>query len=287
MRLYRIVDGRVTDRRDGPGIGALTATPAGTLGAALAAWLTDEPPTSIALCGMAGSRNGLSEVGYLDCPTGAQDWAKASARLSFQGIPLRIGPGLACTSEARGPDVMRGEETQIFGALALDPALCAGEVRFILPGTHSKWVRVEYGQVCDFRTCLSGELFALLRDHSILLSLGTANIPADEAAGYAAGLDRAAAGAGLIGTLFEARARQLRGGRSASWALGFLSGLVIGTEIAEQRASEPLPDAVILIGTAALTARYRQAFSRFGLAARTMDGETCALRGLELMHDNR
>jgi 2-dehydro-3-deoxygalactonokinase len=90
----------------------------------------------------------------------------------FEGIPLRMAPGLACADDKSGPDVMRGEETQIFGALGIYPGLRDRNVRVVLPGTHSKWARVEKGKILNFRTSLSGELFALLRDKSILLSLG-------------------------------------------------------------------------------------------------------------------
>jgi 2-dehydro-3-deoxygalactonokinase len=205
----------------------------------------------------------------------------------FDGIALRIAPGLACAGGEGGPDVMRGEEAQIFGALAIDPGLRDRNIRMVLPGSHSKWARVEQGSIRDFRTCLSGELFALLRDGSTLLTLGSPETPADEPLGFADGIDRAASGAGLVGSLFEARARQLRGGRSASWALGFLSGLVIGNEIADLRDADGLPNAVILIGAADLTTRYKQALRRFGVAARAMDGDACARRGLELIDAHR
>jgi 2-dehydro-3-deoxygalactonokinase len=287
LRLYRVEEGRVTGRRDGPGIGALGGTPEEALRDTLAPWVADAPPASVTLCGMAGSRNGLFEVPYVDCPAGIEEWAQAAMEQVFDGIALRIAPGLACAGGEGGPDVMRGEETQIFGALAIDPGLRDRNIRMVLPGSHSKWASVEQGRIRDFRTCLSGELFALLRDRSTLLTLGSPETPADEPLGFADGLERAASGAGLAGTLFETRAQQLRGGRSASWALGFLSGLVIGNEIADLRDADGLPNAVILIGAADLTARYKQALGRFGVAARTMDGDACARRGLELIDAHR
>lgn len=283
LRLYRIEGGRITDRREGPGIGALAGTADDALRDALAPWAADTPPASITISGMAGSRNGVREVPYVDCPARVDEWAKAALGQAFDGIALRIAPGLACTSGAGGPDVMRGEETQIFGALAIDPGLGDRNICFVLPGTHSKWVRVEQGNICDFRTCLSGELFTLLRDRSTLLTLGKPETPAEESLGFADGIERAANGAGLVGALFETRALQLRGGRSASWALGFLSGLVIGNEIADMRDTDGLPNEVILIGADDLTARYEQALRRFGVAARAMDGDACARRGLELL----
>lgn len=283
LRLYRVENGRVTAQRDGPGIGALSGSASDALRAALEPWCRSGPPSSIDMCGMVGSRNGLFEVPYLDCPAGADDWAAAAAKCAFEGVPMRLAPGLACTNVESGPDVMRGEETQIYGALALDPDLRDRSVRIILPGTHSKWVRVEQGKIVRFQTCLSGELFALLRDHSILLKLGAPSSSADEPIGFAAGLDRAVSGAGLVGGLFETRAQQLRGGKSASWAHGYLSGLVIGNEIVDLRDADGLPDAVVLIGTTALMERYKLALAHFGVEAREMDGAACVLRGLELI----
>jgi len=287
LRLYRIEDGRITDRRDGPGIGVLTDSPANVLRSALAPWWMAGVPTSIDLCGMAGSRSGLHEIAYVECPAGVADWANAAPALEFDGIPLRIAPGLACVDLAGRPDVMRGEEAQIFGALAREPGLAEGTVCFVLPGTHSKWVRAESGRVLNFRTCPTGELFALLRDRSTLVVGGGTEEPADEAAGFAEGLDRSADGGGLLGSLFETRAQQLRGGKTPAWAGGFLSGLVIGSEIADMRAADGLPDHVVLIGADALTARYTVALTRFGVAARALDGDACVLRGLELIDANR
>ncbi len=283
LRLYRIEGGHVTERREGPGIGKLTGSPAEVLRAALAPWHGASSPTRIDLCGMAGSRSGLYEIAYVDCPASARDWAGAAPALAFDGIALRIAPGLACADAAGRPDVMRGEEAQIYGALALEPALGQGRTRFVLPGTHSKWVRVEDGKIVGFRTCLTGELFALLRDRSTLLAVGNADDSADDAAGFADGLERPVSGAGLLGTLFETRSMQLRAGKSPTWARGFLSGLVIGSEIADMRDADGLLDRIILIGAGGLTARYASALARFGVASREMDGDACVLRGLELI----
>ena len=283
LRLFRIEDGAITDRREGPGVGVVTGSPAEALRWALAPWCGTSSPRSIDLCGMAGSRSGLHEIAYVDCPAGVGDWSGAVPKFPFDGVPLRIAPGLACADATGRPDVMRGEEAQIYGALALEPALGQSTTRFVLPGTHSKWVRVEDGKVLGFRTCLSGELFALLHDRSSLVAGSEADEPTDEAAGFAEGLERPASGAGLLGSLFEARAMQLRAGKSTGWAAGFLSGLVIGSEIADMREADGLPDSVVLIGAGALTARYTIALARFGVAARELDGDACVLRGLELI----
>jgi 2-dehydro-3-deoxygalactonokinase len=172
LRLVRIENGTVVDRREGPGIGALTGEVHTVLSETLKGWLDTTAPASIRLCGMAGSRTGLAETGYADCPADVNSWARAGVSLLFQDIPLSIAAGLACVDAHGRHDVIRGEETQIFGALSLEPTLSNGPSLFVLPGTHSKWAWVENGCIISFRTFISGELFALLRDHSTLLKAG-------------------------------------------------------------------------------------------------------------------
>jgi 2-dehydro-3-deoxygalactonokinase len=283
LRLYRIENGAVVDRAAGPGIGDLgDQTPEQVLRAALARWRATSEPRAIHLCGMVGSRNGWIEIPYVDCPADPATWAAGSARAMVDQIPVTIGAGLACTRGSGAPDVMRGEETQIFGAMALMPELASGRHLIALPGTHSKWASVEDGRVTGFQTFVTGELFALLRRHSTLTRAAADDgAPEDEAIGFDAGLDRISEGGHLLGALFETRAAQLRTGASGRWALGFLSGLVIGAEIAEI-----LPAAtgtITLIGDPALADRYNRGLAARGLGATVHTGEACALAGLALL----
>ena len=281
LRLFRIEAGIVTDRCEAPGIGTAEATPEAVLREALIPWRATGDPERIALCGMVGSRNGWVEVPYVDCPADPATWIAGAARLALDGIPVMILPGLATRTAA--PDVMRGEETQIFGAIALERRLASGRHRIVLPGTHSKWATIADGRITGFRTYLTGELFALLRDHSILARAAsdTAVDPQDEATGFAHGLDRAALG--TIGQLFEARSAQLLMGRSHGWALGYLSGLLIGGEVAEVLRGEPAVDRVTVIGDPRLADRYRTALAQFDVAVDRLDGDAAALAGLDLL----
>ncbi|MDB5705999.1 MAG: 2-dehydro-3-deoxygalactonokinase [Sphingomonas bacterium] len=282
LRLFRIEADKVVDRREGPGIAALPAPPEEVLRQALAAWRGDGAPKAIRLCGMVGSRNGWIEVPYADCPADARTWRAGAASAMLDDDVVTILPGLACSDAAGVPDVMRGEETQIFGAVALDPALGRGRHVLVLPGTHSKWVVVEDGHIVTFRTFLTGELFALLSDHSTLTRAGNGEgSDADEAHGFAHGLARADS-AILLGALFEARSAQLRADRSPAWARGFLSGLIIGREIGEALDLFAPQDRVSLIGDPILVERYDQAMARRGLIANLLDGDRCALAGLTL-----
>lgn len=279
LRLFRVEQGAIVARRDGPGIGAVGRAAETVLADTIAPWLDDGAPDSITLCGMVGARDIWVEAPYADCPADVATWRQAAVRFDWRGKPLAIMGGLACESADGIPDVMRGEETQIFGALALDPALDHGRHLIVLPGTHNKWALVEDGRVISFRTMPTGELFALLRDQSTLGPKVELTDPADEAAGFAEGLDRAG-DAKLLQSLFAARAMRLRSGRSGDWALGYLSGLLIGCEIAEIMTTLSGADGVVLIGDERLSARYAQALDARGIASRALDGDGCALAGL-------
>lgn len=279
LRLFRIEQGAIVARRDGPGIGAVGRAAEAAFADTIAPWLDDGTPESITLCGMVGARDGWVEAPYADCPADAATWRQTAVRFDWRGAPLAIMAGLACEGEDGIPDVMRGEETQIFGALVLDPALATGRHLIVLPGTHNKWSLVEDGRIISFRTMPTGELFALLRDQSTLGPKVELTDPADEAAGFAEGLDRAG-DAKLLQSLFAARAMRLRSGRSGDWALGYLSGLLIGCEIAEIMTTLSGADGVVLIGDKRLSARYAQALDARGIMSRALDGDGCALAGL-------
>jgi 2-dehydro-3-deoxygalactonokinase len=271
LRLWRLEGGEVVGRREGPGI-ANAEDPAADLLAALGDW----PAERVRLCGMAGARNGLYETGYVDCPVSPSTWISSTGRLDMHGIALLITAGIICRDATKRPDVLRGEETQVFGAMALDPALASGSHLVVLPGTHSKWVRLIDGRVTGFRTFMTGELFGLL-GRSSLFTAGTSGAE-DEEAGFAEGLARAADG-GVTSALFEARSRQLCDGRSAGWASGFVSGLLIGTETATMAPARP----TLIIGEPALAQRYHAAFGQAGM--RVADVEACTIAGLRLLDE--
>lgn len=281
LRLFLMADDRIVDRADGPGIGSLTGTPADTLLAVAAPLRAQAAVCDLTLCGMAGSRNGLVEVAYAACPGNPVAWASSAHRLSLDGLAIAVAAGMACTDRTGAPDVMRGEETQIFGALKLDPKLAHGHQLIVLPGTHSKWARLQDGQIHQFRTWMTGELFTLLRDHSTLgRAGGVTGSDEEQRAGFAHGLDRAKAG-DLGGALFEARSAQLRQDKSLGWAHGYLSGLLIGREIADAKERLGAYAAVTLIGETSLTALYQQALDASGATSACIDGGSAAIAGLQ------
>ena len=255
-------DGRVLDERS-CARGIMTV-PAGGFEAVLdenfGDWRLDGRLTLVS--GMAGSRQGWREAPYCPCPAG---FAELAERLAWpDGLrspaPLAIVPGLSC-EDGGVPDVMRGEEVQIFGAMQLT-GLRAG--RFVLPGTHSKWAEVQDGRVLRFRTFMTGEFYALLRQHSILGRTLNADAAFDPSA-FTQGVDRARAAGGLLHHAFSARTLSLFDRMDADALASYLSGLVIGAELQGQ---QPVPgEPVVLIGSDTLTAHYALALDRLGVAS--------------------
>jgi 2-dehydro-3-deoxygalactonokinase len=261
-------NGAVAERREGPGIAR-----AGDPAAALAEALGDWSAARIVLCGMAGARNGFHEAPYVSCPAGAADWRSRAAVCDWRQSAVAIAPGLV--TKDGGCDVMRGEETQLFGAMVCAPRLARGRHCVVLPGTHSKWARLSEGRIEGFRTFMTGELFDLLQRSSLFAAGGEAG-EADVATGFADGLDRRGAMSSL---LFEARSAQLAGGKSAGWASGFVSGVLIGAEIA---AMEPV-ESLTIIAEPALAGRYSLALGRRGLTPESLAAEECTIAGLRLL----
>ena len=263
LRAYLLgEDGTILDRRAEPwGILQLPARDfRGAFHRITAGWSSVAGPLPAIASGMIGSAQGWIEAPYVDLPAGAEQLARRLATVS--DTPLRIVPGLA--QRGSSPDVMRGEETQIVGALAAKPELAGGVV--VLPGTHSKWVRLAGGLIREFTTYMTGELFAVLRAHSILgrLAPGGAADPVAGDAAFARGVAAAQRSAdGLGPLLFAARASVLVGDLPAESSLEFLSGLLIGDELRAGLAAGQTPAA--LIGDPALCARYVAAFEQLGV----------------------
>lgn len=225
------------------------------------------------LCGMIGSNLGWRPVDYLPCPASLED-LRGGLVMVADGV--RIAPGLAGEGVA-GPDVMRGEETQVFGWLHQDAARLKGRHVICHPGTHAKWILVEDGRVIRFITAMTGELFAVLRTHSVLKNDAP---PADEAA-FDAGLDAADDGSALAARLFSARSRVVAGGEPAESTPSYLSGVLIGSEVASvpQLLGAETRE-VVLLGDPTLCRWYERALSRRGVQTTTYDGEAAALTAL-------
>jgi 2-dehydro-3-deoxygalactonokinase len=234
-------------------------------------WLSGRPP--VVACGMVGSRQGWCEAPYRTVPCSPVDRAGlVAAPTTDARLRVLIAPGLKQASPA---DVMRGEETQIAGALRLMPGydgvLC-------LPGTHSKWVHISAGEVVSFQTFMTGEMFALLSEGSVLRH-GMQGGGWDEAAFDGAVSDALSKPEKLGARLFSLRAEGLIAGLTPQAARARLSGLLIGTELA---AAKPywLGQRVTLIGAEKLSAAYARALAAQGVEAARLNATNCTLAGL-------
>ncbi|GBD44003.1 putative 2-dehydro-3-deoxygalactonokinase DgoK1 [bacterium HR40] len=280
LRAFRIgANGGVLERREGPW--GILAVEGGDFESRLRQfvgdWLAAAPLAPVLASGMVTSRQGWVEVPYLPCPAGIGELAAALHPLRLaDGRILHFVPGLACRQAGDAPEVMRGEETQIAGALASGPTSCL----FVLPGTHSKWAEVENGRVQRFSTFMTGELYALLCRHSIL-GRGMAGEAFQASAfeeGVRAGHAPGKATGGLLHRLFGVRTRGLAGELAPEAAASFLSGLLIGSEIREAEGMYSTGRAVDLIGSFALATRYGRAFALLGRPS-TIWPEDLAARG--------
>lgn len=282
LRLHQFADGKLVKRTEGPGILGLSTKPGDVLGDLLRGWGVPEGQ-QVTLCGMAGARGALHEVPYAPCPVGIDEWAALAQDISVTGYTVRIAAGAASERGHGLRDLMRGEETQIFGAICHDPSLASGTHLLVLPGTHSKWAIISNSRITGFKTFLTGETFALLRGSSLLPDCTTDNELGDDEA-FATGLAASADEAGLLASLFLARSAQVDAGKSVGWAAAMLSGLLIGSECRAGLAS--VADAagpVHIIGGQELARRYRTAFELLGARAHVLDADACTLCGLRII----
>jgi 2-dehydro-3-deoxygalactonokinase len=238
----------------------------------IAPWLGDGAMPVVA-CGMVGSRQGWHEAPYMTAPCPPLDVARVvRVPTSDARLAMFIAPGIKQSSPA---DVMRGEETQIAGALALRPGF---DGVLCLPGTHTKWAHVSAGEVVSFQTFMTGEMFALLSQQSVLRH-GMAGEGWDDAAFDQGVADSLARPERIAARLFSLRAEGLIAGLGPDAARSRLSGLLIGTELAAARPYW-LGQPVALVGSPRLSAAYARALAAQGLDADTLPADDCTLAGL-------
>lgn len=233
--------------------------------------LEAEPDTPALIFGMAGSQKGWAQVPYTPTPADAQ--AIASSTRPVPDRPnTRIVGGVSHQLTADRPEVMRGEEVQALGALALQP-----DTRWLcMPGTHTKWVRIDQGNIAWFATFMTGELFAwLTRDSIIATQIEGAGF---DHAGFDAGLSLAHEGGALTSALFQLRTRYLAGSIKPEQVRSAASGLLIGHELSSVR--EQIDGPVAIVASPPLAEPYRVACERVGVDSLALDPERCAVSGL-------
>jgi len=230
--------------------------------------LGDKP---LLLAGMVGSNRGWKEARYVPCPAGLDDLAAA---LVWAGEREAIVPGVSYSKNERA-DVMRGEEVQLLGAIAggsLDPdgLVCH-------PGTHNKWATLREGKISEFRTVMTGELFSLLKDHSILSDLLQSPVELNES--FRAAARHAITHEALPADLFSVRSRVLLGQAKKEDAASYASGLLIGADV-RVGLSYPTGANIAVIGRPELTRLYATAIAEAGRTAVELDGERSFLAGI-------
>jgi 2-dehydro-3-deoxygalactonokinase len=221
---------------------------------------------------MIGSNRGWIEAPYVPCPAGLDDLARA---LVWAEDDIAIVPGV-CDSAGDRADVMRGEEVQLLGAVG--DAKIPPDCRVCHPGTHNKWVNVAAGRIGTFRTVMTGELFNLLKEHSILADLLA--LPVEPGDAFNAGVRHGLEMDDLQAELFSVRARVLLGKAAREDAASYTSGLLIGGDLRiglGSASAEP----VMVLARPELTRLYCAALATAGHEATELDGEQCFLSGIK------
>lgn len=250
--------------------GVLAVAPGGFPAAVedIRAHLGDLP---LLLAGMVGSTRGWIEAPYVQCPAHLGDLARKLCWVDSGRVA--IVPGLSISGDGQA-DVMRGEEVQVFGALAADliPPTCI----VCHPGTHNKWVTVQDGMITAFRTVMTGEIFNLLREGGILAEMLTAEVTRGDA--FGAGVRRGLAAPVLTAELFSIRARVLLGEMPQESAASFTSGLLVGLDLSVGLALAAGSD-IFIMGRPELTGLYAEGAAEAGQTVREIDGATAFLAG--------
>ena len=277
----------ICERADGEGALACSGRFRASLEALIAGWPEADATLPVVMAGMVGAAIGWQAVPYLEGDVPLSALARHLTRVAEAPVGRRwfIAPGY-CLRGTGEVDVMRGEETQLFGALQLSgPGAADG--CYVLPGTHSKWVRLHGGRITELRTYMTGELFALLRQHGTLASaMQTAAAPAtgglrhDSVADdpdFLRGVADAAAGPVLTHALFGARARVVTGALAPGAAAAYVSGLLIGAEWADAQRAPSRDEPVRVIGEPALAALHGACAHYHGRRVETLDARQIQL----------
>lgn len=269
-RAYRIdsTGACAAEFEDGKGV---LSVPEGGFPAAVAEIRERLGDLPLLLAGMVGSNRGWVEAPYVGCPVGIDDLAAA---LVWAGEREAIVPGVSYIGEGRA-DVMRGEEVQLLGAEVA--GLVRPDALVCHPGTHNKWTVIHQGKIQSFRTVMTGELFSLLKDHSILADLLKGNVADNEV--FRSAARHAIFHESLPAELFSVRARVLLGEAKKEDAPSYTSGLLIGTDV-RIGLSYPTGAQVVVMGRPELTRLYAAAIEQAGREAIQLDGEQCFLAGI-------
>jgi 2-dehydro-3-deoxygalactonokinase len=283
LRLFLCdASGHQIDSLVGPGARQARGDYANVYDSLTSSWTRDYGPLPAILCGMVGSSIGWKQTRYVPCPATADQIAKQCVEL--RDGQVQIVPGLSSRNRFGAPDLMRGEETQVLGALQLTPELREGRHLLCAPGTHTKWIVIEAGSIREVLTAPTGELFALVRDHSVLVESKTHANGMSAHAAFKRGVAEVARypNVQLLHRLFECRSRPLTNDLRAEDSVSYLSGLLIASDVrgALEVFTEVDTKVVHVIGSKELSDAYAHALASTGRDMEGIDGLSAARAGL-------
>lgn len=278
-------ESQILDTRFGPGISQITDDFEDKFFNLAQDWLDQFGPMEVLLSGMIGSTIGWKDAPYLTCPVNAEQIARGRVQFEARGISFSILAGLRTENPLGMPDVMRGEELQMLGWLALQKSQPNKQL-FTLPGTHNKWALIENGVISDFLTAFTGELFGLLRNHSILITdQSTIRINDDVFMSGVTAVENMG-DAQLVHTLFSTRSKQVLGEIANTDAQSYLSGMIIGADVKGARTLFGDVDGVTIIGEASLSKHYQLALQHFGVSSNSCDPANIAIAGFDAIYQH-
>jgi 2-dehydro-3-deoxygalactonokinase len=273
---------RVLEQIDGPGANRVCGAFEKALDTLKRGWTDRHGELPIVLSGMVGSSSGWVQTPYLPCPVRPEQIAHGCVGL--RGGRIQIVPGLSCRNPLGSPDFMRGEETQVLGALELEPTLRAGRHLLCLPGTHTKWVILEEGQVQAFLTAPTGEIFASLCSQTTLVPNNARSDSDANAFARGAARIRQHPQAQLLHKVFECRSLRLSGELAPEATASYLSGMLIASDVSGAVKllawSADKTPTVYVIGSSQLNQLYSTALHAQECGAHVIDGAAAAVAGL-------
>lgn len=282
-------EGQPLETRRGPGAAEARGRFGEVFDSLTSDWRSARVEMPAVLCGMVGSAFGWREAPYLPCPGDLFELPGACIEVR-SGV--HIVPGMRCTNPLGAPDVMRGEETQLLGARhAAGAVRDAHRALVCMPGTHTKWVSLHEGDVQEFITVPTGELFGLLCEHSVLVR-DHSTAMTHRAQDFERGLAEAAHHPEIpvLHKMFQSRSLRLDGQLSTDGAASWMSGLLVGADVAGALKlfdSRAPGDPVYVIGEPSLAGVYIAALARSGVPATAVDGSAAAFAGLAFVHRSR
>lgn len=277
---YNSGSSTLLESRSGPGISQINGDFEDTFFNLTQDWLDAYGAIPVVLSGMIGSTIGWKDAPYLSCPVNAKQIAAGRLEFEARGLNFSILAGLKTANPLGQPDVMRGEELQLLGWLGLQQQ-SEGKHLFALPGTHNKWTLVDNGQISNFLTAFTGELYALLRNHSILIT--EQDTFSFNQTAFMDGLKAidSLGEAQLVHALFSTRSKQVIGGMASGDALSYVSGLIIGADVMGAKSLFEDIDSVTIIGEQTLSEHYTLALEYFGIKSQSCDPSDIAISGYD------